>query len=119
MQLLGETVDAIMADDQKRLDKIVALNKDRNEPYWIVIAAKPGKTVDAQGRFVIRRHFKAHYTEPRQLVGVMIAKVDNQKGTMEWDVNIPDIPFDFGLLGGEVAGASEIKSKIKPAYVYE
>jgi hypothetical protein len=42
-QETGETRDAIIEDVNKRLADIVAANKNRKDPYWVVLFAKPFK----------------------------------------------------------------------------
>lgn len=115
-----ETTDAITEDDQKRIDAIINSNKTRNKPYWIVIFAKPSKTC-IEGKPTLVKHIKAYGFEPSSQVGMITCKVDNQAGTFQWDINMPQIPFDFDALCS--LGAEEKKeefvetSSIKNAYI--
>jgi len=97
VQETGETRDAIIEDDNKQIADIVAANKDKTEPYWIVIFAKPSKgTFD--GKPTLVKHIKAYQTRPMPQVGMITGMVDNSKGTIEWEVNMPQRPFDFDAL---------------------
>lgn len=115
-----ETTDAILEDRQKRIDAIVNANKNRTEPYWIVIFAKPSKNC-VDGKPTMVEHIKAYGFEPQAQVGMMTCKVNNQAGTFEWEINMPQIPFDFDGLFKH--GAQEKKvdvletSSIPHAYV--
>ena len=97
-QETGETRNAIIQQDEKQIQAIVDANKGRQDKYWIVIFAKPaGVTVD--GKPTLVKHIKAYPIKPRPQVGMLVGEVDNQKGTICWDVNMPQRPFDFdGLL---------------------
>lgn len=99
-QETGETRDAIIEDDEKRIKEIMHVNKDRTEPYWIVLFAKPSKA-NVEGKPTLMKHIKAYHTKPRQQVGMVIGEIDNAKGTIKWDVNMPQAPFDFDALGME------------------
>jgi len=93
----GETRDAIIEDDNKRSQDIVQHNKDRKEPYWIVLFAKPMKQ-HLEGKPVLVKVLKAYGKKPEQQVGMIIGEVDNQKGQIRWEVNMPQRPFDFDKL---------------------
>ena len=120
MQTLGETTKAIMEDDTRLLNELVYENRDKRDPYWIVIAAKPSTVKDKLGRFCIMRHFKAHYKKPRPMVGAIIAEVNNVEGKIKWEVNPHDHPFDYERLGlqqdGERKGCKHKQYKKRPAY---
>lgn len=99
MQETGETRDAILEDDNKLIQDIVDANKDRKDPYWIVLFAKPSKnTVD--GKPALVKHIKAYANRPASQVGLVIGCVDNAKGEIRWEVNMPQRPFDFDALQG-------------------
>lgn len=98
-QETGETRDAIIEDDNKQIQAILDANKERCEPYWIVIFAKPSKqTVD--GKPTLVKHIKPYPVKPKSQVGEIIGYVDNSKGTIDWEVNMPQRPFDFDALQG-------------------
>ena len=118
MQTVGETTDAIIEDDTKMLNELIDQNKDRRDPYWIVIAAKPSKVKDKKGRCCIMRHFKAHLTKPLPMVGAIVAEVNNAKGTINWEINPPDVPFAYGALGLKEEGATVVETSIPQAYRY-
>lgn len=118
MQELGETVDAILEDDMKMLEELMAENRDRRSPYWVVIAAKPSKVKDKQGRACIMRHFKAHFTKPRPMVGAIIAEINNADGKIKWEINPPDVPFNYEALGVEYIGTTTAETSIPQAYTY-
>lgn len=96
-QETGETRDAIIEDDNKRIQEIVAANKGLKDPYWIVVFAKPSKTC-VEGRPTLIKHIKAYKTKPMSQVGMLIGEVDNSKGAISWEVNMPQRPFDFDAL---------------------
>ena len=98
-QETGETRDAIIEDDEKRIEQIVSLNIDRRDPYWIVLFAKPSRQ-SVDGKPTLLKHIKHYFTKPTPQVGMVVGEVCNQKGTIQWDINMPQRPFDFnGLIG--------------------
>jgi len=102
-QETGETRDAIIEDDNKEIQDIVYANRNRTDPYWILIFAKPSKTCFA-GKPTLMKHIKPYKIRPLSQVGQIIGEVDNAKGTIEWEVNMPQRPFDFDalkLVGGK------------------
>jgi hypothetical protein len=102
-QETGETRDAIIEDDNKRIQEIVAANRSRTEKYWIVVFAKPSKH-HVEGKPVLVKHIKAYGVKPMAQVGMIVGEVDNSTGEISWEVNMPDRPFDESkllLLGGK------------------
>ena len=97
MQTTGETRDAIVEDDNKIVAKIIEANNHRKSVYWIVVFAKPSKN-SIDGKPVLMKHIKAYSTKPSPQVGMITGEVNNAKGTVTWDVNMPQIPFDFDAL---------------------
>lgn len=97
VQETGETRNAIIEDDNKLIQEIIAANKDEKDPYWIVVFAKASK-VAVDGYPTLVKHIKAYKTRPMPQVGMIIGEVDNSKGTINWDVNMPQKPFDFDAL---------------------
>ena len=87
-QETGETRNAIMDDVNKRITDIIATNKHRKDPYWIVIFAKPSKQ-NVEGKATLLQHVKAYEAKPTPQVGMITAKVDNSIGTVQWDINMP------------------------------
>lgn len=99
-QETGETRDAIIEARNKDIEAIVDANKDRRDPYWIVIFAKPAKGC-VDGKPTLMQHIKPYFdTKPRSQVGMIIGEVDNAKGEIRWEVNMPQKPFDFDALQG-------------------
>lgn len=117
-QDIEETVDAYMEDLQKLVDKTISLNANRTDPYYIWIAQKPSKLLDDKGRYVIKQHYKVYKSRPPSMVGTIIVKVDNSNSKVEWEVNPPDAPIDFGALGIEVAKKGRLDTTIANNYVY-
>jgi len=105
-QQTGETRDAIIEEDNKQIADIVDANKNLREPYWIVVFAKPSKSwVDGMPTLI--KHIKAYKAEPSSQVGMIAGKVDNLKGTIDWEVNMPQRPFNFDALPGLGAKACD------------
>ena len=96
-QETGETRDAILEGDNKLIQGIVDANKHRTDPYWIVVFAKPAK-VSVGGQPTLVKHIKPYAVKPTPQVGMIVGEVDNKKGTIEWEVNMPQKPFDFDAL---------------------
>lgn len=117
MQEVGETAEAILADDEKTLEKILEENQHRSDPYWIVLFAKPSKR-PVDGKPTLVKYFKAHLTKPSSQVGMVIGEVDNSKGKIKWEVNMPDIPFGYEELGLENQGYFQEETAIPEAYLY-
>lgn len=97
-QETGETRDAIIETDEKIIQDIINANSHRTDPYWIVLFAKGAKgSVD--GKPTLVKHIKAYPTKPSPQVGMIIGEVDNKKGDVTWQVNMPQAPFDYEALG--------------------
>jgi len=97
VQLTGETRDAIIEEDNKQLQQILDANSDRDDIYWIVVFAKPaGVSVD--GKPTLMKHIKPYNQKPTPQIGMICAEVDNKRGTLKWEVNMPQRPFDFDAL---------------------
>jgi len=96
-QETGETRDAIIEDDNKRIQDIISANKGLKDPYWIVVFAKPSK-VAVEGMPTLMKHIKAYKTKPPSQVGQIVGEVNNLTGTIDWEVNMPQVPFDFDAL---------------------
>ena len=103
VQEVGETRNAIIEDDNKRIESIVRANRNRKNPYWIVLFAKPWKQT-FEGKPVLVKHLKPYAHRPSEQVGQIIGEVDNTTGTIRWSVNMPQRPFDFDAL--KILGAS-------------
>jgi len=97
VQKTGETRDAIIEDDNKQIQAIISANKANVNPYWIVVFAKPAKTA-IDGYPTLVKHIKAYNTKPLPKVGQVVGEVNNHRGTIQWDVNMPQVPFDFDAL---------------------
>jgi hypothetical protein len=116
-QEVGETTKAIVEADEKKIEAILSSNKDRKEPYWIVIFAKPLKaTVD--GKPALIKVIKPYSIKPKSQVGLIVGEVDNARGTIKWEVNMPDRPFGYHLLGLEQDGCQVHETSIPDSYVY-
>ena len=115
-----ETTNAIIEDDNKVIQKIIEANALVKEKYWIVLFAKPSKhSVD--GKLALVKHIKPYLTKPSSQVGMIIGEVDNSKGTVTWEVNMPQRPLDYdGLiaLGAERCDEEVVEtSSIPQAYI--
>jgi hypothetical protein len=96
-QELGETRDAIMADANKTIEDILNANSHLQETYWIVVFAKPSKYA-VDGKPALMQHIKPYRTKPSPQVGQIVAEVDNKTGELRWEINMPDVPFDYSGL---------------------
>lgn len=96
-QETGETRNAIIEDVNKRIEDILAANKSRTEPYWIVLFAKPFKR-QVDGKPTLVQHVKAYPKRPTPQVGMITGEVNNATGEIKWDVNMPQRPFNFDAL---------------------
>ncbi len=97
VQETGETRDAIIEADNKLIQQITDANKRLRDPYWIVVFAKPSK-VSVDSKPTLIKHIKPYKVKPTSQVGAIIGCVDNMKGTIKWEVNMPQRPFDFDAL---------------------
>jgi len=102
VQETGETRNAIIDDDNKHIQAILDANKDETDLYWIVVFAKPSK-VAVEGKPTLMKHIKAYKSKPPPQVGQIVGEVNNTRGTIDWDVNMPQRPFDFNAL--QIVGA--------------
>lgn len=105
-QETGETRDAIIEDDNKVIQQIISKNAHLTEPYWIVVFAKPSKN-SVDGKPTLMKHIKPYKTKPLAQVGMIVGEVNNSKGTVTWDINMPQKPFDFDALQGLGAQACD------------
>ena len=99
VQETGETRDAIIEADNRLLQQILDANKHRKDIYWIVVFAKPAK-VCVDGKFTLIKHIKPYSVKPHSQVGLICGEVDNSKGKIKWEFNMPQSPFDFDALPG-------------------
>lgn len=97
VQQTGETRDAIIEDDNKQIQQIIDANKGIKDPYWIVVFAKPSRNA-VDGKPTLVKHIKPYTQKPVSQVGAIIGEVDNSKGTVSWEVNMPQRPFDYDKL---------------------
>lgn len=117
-QEVGETSQAIIEDDEKIIEKILSDNKDRREPFWIVLFAKPAKGITVEGKPTLIKVVKAYFTKPRQMVGMIVGEVNNVEGKIKWEVNLPDKPFGFEVIGLRQDGIQTYESSIPQSFAY-
>ena len=117
VQEVGETAEAIIEEDEKHIQKILDANKNRTEPYWIVIFARPEK-LTLQGKPVLNKFIKAYANKPRMQVGMICGEVDNKTSNIKWEVSMPDKPFGFEVLGLTKEDAIVCETSIPQSYVY-
>lgn len=117
-QKIGETRDAIIEDDERIIQKILDANQHRTDKYWIVIFAKKAP-LSFERKPTVTKLIKPYFNKkPKSMVGLIIGEVDNSKPDISWEVNMPDVPFDFGELGLNESEAMSVKSSIGSSYVY-
>lgn len=96
MQETGETRDAIIEDANKQIEKIINSRKNLLGKYWIVLFAKPSKHV-VDGKPTLVQCIKAYDVKPQAQVGMVVGEV-RPNGTIQWEVDMPQVPFDFDRL---------------------
>lgn len=117
-QQVGETSKAIVEDDEKVIEKILNDNKNYQDKYWIVLFAKPAKGICVEGKPTLMKVIKAYFTKPKSQVGMVIGEVNNKLGKVSWEVNMPDKPFGYHLLGLEQDGTQSYETSIPGSYLY-
>lgn len=117
-QEVGETSQAIIEDDERMIEQILSENKDRREPYWIVLFAKPAKGIAVEGKPTLIKVVKAYFTKPRQMVGMIVGEVNNVEGKVKWEINLPDKPFGFEVLGLQQDGIQTYETSIPQSFAY-
>ena len=90
-QELGETVDEMMKEDMKDIEKI--LNENPTGNFHIVIHHKPTKHRMQSGEQVLVRLCKKYDMKPKPLLGTIILEV-NDGDIIDCQVNLHDIPID-------------------------
>jgi hypothetical protein len=120
MQTTGETRDAIMEDLNKTIENIINANQKRKEKYWIVLFSKPAKG-HIDGRPALTQFIKPYTEKPTPKIGQIVAEIDNTKGTVSWEINMPDVPFAYEELPGAkyISGGQTVveTTTIASAYV--
>lgn len=98
-----------MEDNNRIIEGILNANQHLTEKYWIVIFAKDSKC-HVDGKLALVQHIKPYKTKPQSMVGQIIAEVDNSKGTISWEINMPDIPFEYEAVPGikSIAGGERV-----------
>lgn len=96
-QQFGESIDAMIENDNKKLEKILSANKNRTKPYYIVFFAKAMKNT-LEGKPILTKFFKPYSKRPKSCVGLIIGEVDNSKSEIKWEVNLPQKPIDYNKL---------------------
>ena len=117
VQEVGETVQAIVEDDEKHIQKMLDANKNRTDPYWIVIFAKPDKQTFG-GKPILRKFIKAVSQKPTMQVGMIVGEVDNKTSNIKWEVSMPDRPFGYEVLGLQQEDAVVCETSIPNSYIY-
>lgn len=103
-QETGETRNAIIEADEKVIQDILDTNKSKRDLYWIVMFSKPSRS-SVDGKPTLIKHIKPYSVKPTPQVGMIVGEVDNSKGTINWDINMPQRHFDFNAL--KVIGAED------------
>lgn len=116
-QEVGETTKAIVEDNERRLEEILNANKHREDLYWVVIFAKPTKLF-IEGKPTLIQVIKPYDQKPKSQVGMIIGEVNNKAGKIKWEINMPDRPFGYDLLGLEQDGVQSYETSIPGAYIY-
>lgn len=116
-QEVGETSQAIYDDDQRWVEETINKHKDRTDPYWLVIFAKPAKA-SVEGKPTLVKVRKAYFTKPTPQVGMITGEVNNKTGKINWEINMPDRPFNFEALGLKQEGSVSYETSIPGAYVF-
>ena len=92
-QELGETKQAMIADDEASIGEI--LNRRPTGNYWIVIHHKPTKMTLTTGEMVIMRLVKDYDTKPKPLLGTIILEVKDGE-IINHEISPHDAPIEWG-----------------------
>ena len=119
-QELGETVDEMMKDDWKDVERI--LNENPRGRFWVVIHHKPTQHRMQSGEQVLMRLCKKYHKKPQPLLGTIILEVKDGD-ILDTQVNLHDMPIDeqrlAPLLGLEKNPVvQQGRRDIAGAYVY-
>lgn len=117
-QEIGETTTAIIKDDEDWIEETLCRHRERKNPYWLVIFVKPSKQ-SVEGKPTLLKVRKAYFTKPTSQVGMIVGEVNNQKGVINWEINMPDRPFGYEVLGLRQEGCQSFQTSIPSAYIYE
>ncbi len=119
MQQLGETAEAMEAEDQKAIEAI--LNKRPTGNYWILLHYKSNELFMPSGERILNRAIKVYNTKPPELIGTIVHEVKNGE-IVDTDVSLPDAPIDWESVlkhaGLEESMAVETNEKKAQAYLY-
>lgn len=105
-QEIGESRDAWGTDVWKQAEDFAEKMKSEVKPFYIVYACKP----DNQKVGVFRQTFKAYYSRPPAIIGILVWYVNHPLGQFEFLPELsspPDIPLDPSLLSDKASDASE------------
>lgn len=101
MQEMGETRDSMAMDCWNAAVKFAENMKNEVKPFYIVYFAKPDANINGLGIKGIRQTFKAYYTRPANLLGLLVWYVNNPLGIFQFVPELsspPDTPVDPSLL---------------------
>lgn len=105
-QLLGESRDQWAADVWAKAEDFANNMKSEVKPFYIVFCAKQDKYEPNK----FRQAFKAYYSRPPAILGILVWYVNNPLGQFEFVPELsapPDIPLDPNLLSDKASDASE------------
>jgi hypothetical protein len=119
VQELGETVNEIVKDDEKEIERI--LSNYKCDHYWIVMHHKPTKQRLTSGEMVIARVIRPYNSEPSNQLGTIVLEVKRGEIVKE-TINMHDAPIDWGAIVPK-AGQSDTpyvqdRPDIGGAYIY-
>lgn len=108
---IGESRDAWGRDVWLKAEQFANNMKREVKPFYIVYAAKQDKIASEKyGTGIYRQTFKAYYSRPEPILGILVWYVDNAQGIFQFVPELsapPDIPLDPSLLSDKACDASD------------
>lgn len=110
-QEIGESREKFGWDVWHQAEDIASKMKDDGKPFYLVYAAKEDRGMSNRlGRTVFKQAFKAYYSKPPVILGILVWYVNKAIGLFEFRPELsapPDIPLDPSLLSDKACDASD------------
>jgi hypothetical protein len=110
-QEIGESREAWGWDVWRQAEDFASKVKNDAKPFYIVYAAKEDRGMSQKtGTVCFKQAFKAYYSKPPVILGILVWYVDKAKGLFEFkpELSAPhDVPLDPSLLSDKACDASD------------